>query len=118
MEAEYNALSTAMRDVIPLRRLTMELCKCLDLPEVEITNICKTQVFEDNEGALKLSQMEPGRMTPRSKFYGVKYHWFRSQLKPNEIIMRPIRSALQRADFLTKSLREALFKTNRELTCK
>jgi len=34
--------------------------------------------LEDNVGALNLAKKEPGRTTPRSKFYAVKYHWFHS----------------------------------------
>jgi hypothetical protein len=46
----------------------------------------KSTVHEDNQGALKLANLEPGRQTPRSKFYNaIKYYWFRSWLKPNEI---------------------------------
>jgi hypothetical protein len=46
--------------------------------------------------------MDPGRMTPRSKHYGVKYHWFRSKLKPNDIEVSYIKSKDQRADFLNQ----------------
>jgi hypothetical protein len=45
----------------------------------------KMTVLEDNQGALTLAKLEPGRTTPRSKFYAIKHHWFRSWLKPKEI---------------------------------
>ena len=35
---------------------------------------------EDNQGALKLANLEDGRNTPRSKFYALRLHWFRSWL--------------------------------------
>jgi hypothetical protein len=77
----------------------------------------KTTVWEDNARALKLTTMEPGRMTHRSKWCGIKYHWFRIKLKPNIIDIIKITSADQRADFLTKSLRpEEKFEANRKLT--
>jgi hypothetical protein len=60
--------------------------------------------------------LEPGRMTPRSKWYGIKYHWFRSKLKPNSIDIIKIASVDQRADSLTKSLRREKFEANRKLT--
>jgi hypothetical protein len=60
--------------------------------------------------------LEPGRMTPRSKWYGIKYHWFRSKLKLNSIDIIKIASADQRADFLTKLLRREKFEANRKLT--
>ena len=116
MEAEYCALSTGMRDLIPIKHLTLELGKKLGITRLETTGICKTTVHEDNQGCLKLSKLEPGRMTPRSKFYGIKYHWFRSHLKPESIEMHFVKSDLQRADFLTKSLGPTAFEQNRKLT--
>jgi hypothetical protein len=60
--------------------------------------------------------MVPGRMIPRSKWNGIKYHWFTNKLKPNSIDIIKIGSADQRADFLTKSLRREKFEANRNLT--
>ena len=77
----------------------------------------KTTVHEDNMGALRLAQLEPGRNTPRSKFYAIKYHWFRSWLKPNEIELEYIESKKQKADILTKSLGTIAFEDNRFLSC-
>jgi len=45
----------------------------------------KITVWEENVGALTLARMEPGRTTPQSKLYAVKYHWFHSHLKPNSV---------------------------------
>ena len=42
----------------------------------------KVTAHEDNMGTLWLSQLEPGRNTPCSKFYALKLHWFCSWLKP------------------------------------
>jgi hypothetical protein len=53
-------------------------------------------------------------MTPRSKHYGVKYHWFRSHLKPNNIEVIKIDTADQQADILTKGLRTQKFEANRK----
>jgi hypothetical protein len=116
MEAEYNALSLAMREVIPLKQLTREICNSINMEEQGPATL-KTTVYEDNSGALTLARLEPGRMTPRSKHYGVKYHWFRSKLQPNEIELEKVESLLQRADILTKALRTEPFKSNRKLTC-
>jgi hypothetical protein len=43
----------------------------------------KTTLHRGNTGATILAKMEPGRITPRSKYYGAKYHCFRTKLKPN-----------------------------------
>jgi hypothetical protein len=80
--------------------------------DIKLTNFHKTlqtTVHEDNAGALKLATVETGRMMPRLKHYGIKYHWFRTKLKPNEIEIVHVGTDLQRADFLTKSLRVAKF---------
>ena len=116
MEAEYIALSTAMRDLLPLKHKVEVIGKALNQNETKVVDICKTVVHEDNTGCLKLSKMEPGRMTPRSKHYGIKYHWFRSHLISEQIQMKEIKSEYQRADFLTKSLRKILYKQNRKLS--
>jgi hypothetical protein len=115
MEAEYSALSTAMRDVLTIKMLATEISENVGLTQELITHF-RAKVWEDNAGALKLATLEPGRMTPRSKWYGIKYHWFRSKLKPNCIDIIKIASADQRADFLTKSLRREKFEANRKLT--
>jgi hypothetical protein len=81
------------------------------------TTTFKTTVWEDNSGALTLARMEPGRMSPRSKHYAIKYHWLHSHLKPNEIEIEKIDTKLQRADILTKGLRYATFIQIRKLMC-
>jgi hypothetical protein len=55
-------------------------------------------------------------MTPLSKHYEVKYHWFRTKMKPNDVKMSPVASAEQRADFMTKSLTVQAFMDNRKHT--
>ena len=77
MEAEYISLSTAMRDLIPLRTLVdkvKDLIGASTLP-------CRTysKVFEDNNGALILASTP--RMTPRSKHIAVKYHFFKEHVR-------------------------------------
>ena len=116
MEAEYTALSMALRQAIPF----MEVCKyvvkrfCDD--ERRVVTF-KTTVHEDNQGAKTLGNLEPGRQTPRSKFYAVKWHWFRSWLKPRRIVLQYIDTKEQKADIFTKSLGVAEFVRARKLTC-
>jgi hypothetical protein len=92
------------------------VAKGVGISDEQVTKF-KTTVWEDNVGALTLANMEPGRMTPRSKFYAVKYHWFWSQLKPNQIKVEKIDTKLQRADILTKGLTQATFENVRRLLC-
>ena len=113
MEAEYNALSMAMKDLLPLKRLVETVSKAVGLQQQDVINM-RTTVWEDNSGALTLANLEPGRMTPRSKHYGVKYHWFRSHLKPNNIEVLKIKTTEQQADIFTKGLRTHKFEENRK----
>ena len=103
MEAEYVALSTACRDVIPLQNLLLELGTVYGLVEKDSPSIMTT-VYEDNEGALQLANMELPRMTPRSKQYSTKYHWFREHVKNGNIKVVGISTQDQLADVFTKGL--------------
>ena len=42
-------------------------------------------VHDNNEAALTLSKMELPIVTPRTKGYCTKYHWFREKVNPNRI---------------------------------
>ena len=116
MEAEYTALSIALRAAIPLLDVIRYVISSFGPTKTSLLTF-KTTVHEDNQGALKLANLEPGRTTPRSKFYAIKYHWFRSWLKPKEIEIQYIDTSLQKADMLTKSLPTDSFERNRKLTC-
>jgi hypothetical protein len=116
MEAEYSALSMALRAAIPLLELVKATVTGLKLPNLPFTTF-KTTVHEDNQSCERLANMEPRRVTPRSKFYAIKMHWFRSWLKPKSIIIQYINTKLQKADMLTKSLATSDFEENRCLTC-
>jgi hypothetical protein len=116
MEAEYNALSLSMRDVIPFKRLVNAVSHSVGLTEDQLT-LFRTTVWEDNNGALTLANMEQGRMTPRSKHYAIKYHWFRSHLKPEKVEVKKIDTKEQKADILTKGLKTDTFREIRKLLC-
>ena len=103
MEAEYVALSSACRDVIPMRALLLELGTVYGLGAEDRPSILTT-IYEDNEGALQLANMELPRMTPRSKHYAAKYHWFREHVKEGLIKVVGINTKEQLADIFTKGL--------------
>ena len=116
MQAEYNALSMAMKDVIPLQELFQTVGASVGIGNDHLTQF-KTTIHEDNQGALNLANLEPGHTTPRSKHYGVRTHWFRSHLKPNRTEVVHIKSELQWADMLTKGLTREKFQEIRKLFC-
>jgi hypothetical protein len=117
MEAEYTALSMALRVAIPF----MDVCRYVlsNFKSASASHLItfKTTVHEDNMGALSLAKLEPGQHTPRSKFYAIKLHWFRSWLKPKEIELQYIDTKSQKADIFTKALPTAEFLRARKLTC-
>ena len=113
MEAEYIALSTACRDLIPLRDLVLEIATAVKV-DIDKTATIKTTIHEDNVGALTLANMELPRMTPRSKHIAVKYHWFREHIQPGVIDVVKIDTNDQLGDIFTKGLGCVKFKTMRE----
>jgi len=115
MEAEHTALSMSLRATIPFLSVAKSIVIGLhQSTDDQLVNFRAT-VHEDNQGALALANLEPGRNTPRSKFYALKLHWFRSWLKPNKIkvVFCPTKS--QKADFLNKHLPAPAFADNRKL---
>jgi len=113
LEAEYIALSSSLRELIPVRRLLGEIGTVLHL-EFCNPSLMHSQVFEDNNGALALA--ESPKMTPRTKHIEVKYHWFRDSIgEKNGIVLRKISSEDQKADILTKGLTLEVFRSIRKL---
>ena len=113
MEAEYNALSSSMREVLPLQALFKAIATQVDLPSVSAT--FRTTVWEDNIGCETLANLDPGQHTPRSKWYDITAHWFRSKLKPNEVTVERIDTTEQRADIFTKPLVRVTFEKLRKM---
>jgi hypothetical protein len=109
-EAEYIALSTALRECIPLMRLLEEM-KGEGFDVVVTKPQVKCRVFEDNSGAIELATVHKTR--PRTKHLNVKYHHFRHHVDSGEIEVVSIKSEEQQADLLTKPLSEELLERHR-----
>jgi hypothetical protein len=115
LEAEYSALSSSMRALIPIRELLFELVDTLKVSQTLITSIT-CSVFEDNQGAFLLGTNH--RITNRTKYFLVKYHHFwvyidMEDTNKRKIFLFKIGTDNQRADFLTKGLFRVLFQNNR-----
>ena len=67
----------------------------------DLKSTLKSEVWEDNAGALILAKLEPPRTTLRSKHYGLKYHWFRFQIKDLAIGLNKIGTKENLSDNLT-----------------
>jgi hypothetical protein len=93
MEAEYNALSVAMRSVLPFQALVHSVTRGIGLESDNVATF-KMTIWEDNAGALQLAH-----------------------LKPNHIEICKIDSKSQRADILTKGLTKDKFESIRKLLC-
>jgi Reverse transcriptase (RNA-dependent DNA polymerase). len=118
MEAEYIALSTAMRELIAVREVMKELrlnvFKITDslsksptysmMAKTFVAPVQPSDVFEDNEACLKFATLP--RMSPRTKHIAIPYHFFRSKVASLEIQIHPIDTTNQLADQFTKGLKE------------
>ena len=113
MHAEYVALSQGMRELIPVKRQVDEICEVLHVIRDEETKLVK--VHEDNEGAMNLANSPLSKVTPHSKHFAVKYHWFREKLDDLKIKVVAVRSNYQKADIFTKGLQGVEFKLKRKL---
>ncbi len=108
MEAEYVALSTSCCDIFPLIDVTREISKAFSMELLDITQM-HVKIHEDNVGALALGKLEPCHMTPCSKHYTIKYHWFREHIGPHNIELVEISSEDQLGDIFTKGLSRVTF---------
>jgi hypothetical protein len=63
-EAEYIALSTAMKVLLPLRELFKSLSEALKISRDEVAKVFA--VWEDNDAALKLATSQFPNMTPKA----------------------------------------------------
>eukprot|EP00804_Cyclotella_cryptica_P008820 CCRYP_013059-RB/>CCRYP_013059-RB protein AED:0.36 eAED:0.33 QI:0/0/0/0.75/0/0/4/0/393 len=114
IEAEYVALSEACKDLLPIMDVSKELCVALGIPQSIFANIY-IRIFEENVGALTLAGREPRHMTPRSKHYAIKYHWFHDQVAQHLIRLVKIATKDQLGDIFTKGLVHSSFAHLRSL---
>ena len=113
MMAEHCALSMAMREAPPFKGLVNEVTKALNISDTALVEFQVT-MWEDNNRALTLANLDPGQMTPRSKFCDSKVHWFRSHLGPRMKVVK-VDAAAQLADMFTKPLGKDVFQRIRKL---
>ena len=110
--AEYVALSEAMRELLPLRRLLLEISTKLKLPTISQT-LVKSTVFEDNQSCLALANAP--KLMPGNKYLALRYHFFRSEIGPHKgILVKWVSTENQLGDLFTKALGPAQFKVLRK----
>lgn len=110
LEAEYTALSQALKALLPIKRMLQEIVTQLDIPH-DIQSFVRATVFEDNQGAYLLAVNH--RITNRTRYFLNKWHWFWDHA--DEFYFVKIDSRNQRADYFTKPLAREPFEHNRQL---
>jgi hypothetical protein len=124
-EAEYNALSESLREVIQLMQLLDETKVRLRWTTTQAPPMVHCKVFEDNSGALATCKvyednsgaLEMGKlpkMRPRTKHICVRMHHFREHVRKGLINLHKIPTRYQLADIATKPQPVALFEEQRE----
>jgi hypothetical protein len=102
-EAEYVALSATSQEVVWLRKILFELGHDQSSPTV---------VFEDNQGAIALS--ENPVFHARTKHISIRHHYIRELVSMGIIQVQYISTTNQIADGLTKPLGPEKFKKFRD----
>ena len=110
--AEYVALSDAMREILPMRRLLKEISTKLNLPVIA-KSMVKSTVFEDNQACLSI--VKSPKMSPKNKYLALKYHFFRSEIGEDKgVVVQWVPTDQQMADSFTKSLGPTIFEELRK----
>ena len=107
-EAEYIALSTALRDVIHMINLLKEL-QSMNFPVHHNTPQIQCRTFEDNMSCVKIANNH--RTRPRTKHLSIRLHHFRSHVVNKVITIEHISTKNQLADIFTKPLPKPSFNT-------
>ena len=100
-EAEYIALSSALREVIGLIHLLEDL-NSKGLPIHCATPKIKCRTFEDNKSCVNLATTH--RTRPRTKHLSLRLHHFRSYIVNKIITVEHVSTKEQLADIFTKPL--------------
>ncbi|GFH50753.1 hypothetical protein CTEN210_07229 [Chaetoceros tenuissimus] len=119
MESEYIALSTACKELIPIRNIASEIAEACGVASKDVSSM-HTTIWEDNVGCLTLANLELPLLTPRSKAIAVRYHWFRQfgskdQGRDGGIVIKKVDTKNQIADIFTKGLPFLQFSTLRKM---
>eukprot|EP00957_Ditylum_brightwellii_P024616 1859558-Ditylum_brightwellii.AAC.2 len=101
MEAECITLILDMTYLFPFQYMRKDIVQRFYFQKGD--TIIKSKVWEDNFNALIMGSMEPGKFAPRSKYFRIKYYWFCSKLKPNDIKLLTVDSAKNNSNIMTKS---------------
>jgi histone deacetylase 1/2 len=111
-EAEYNACSESLQNVIPIINLLKEAVAygiAMEPPKAKV--LC--QLFCDNSGACELIRLT--KMRPRTKHINTRLHHFREHVEKGVVSIQQVSMEDQLADIATKPLPAPLFSKFRQL---
>ena len=103
-KAEYIAMSSALRKVIPLMTLMKELHTIFPVHINKLNFFCK--VHEDNQSTIRMAKSD--KFTLQTKHNALN-HYFCSHVKNGRIEISYCPTEDQKADLLTKPLGDAAF---------
>ena len=114
------ALSTSMREVIPLRALIHEIATNGLIRDLHVGNtrvfaqrLKSTKVYEDNQSCLILATTDQFR--PRTKHIAIKWHHFKDQVRNGNVEVIKVGTKDNIADIFTKPLVRVKFEYLRKL---
>jgi hypothetical protein len=115
MESKYIALSMASRELLPLRRILLEIQQHSlvhsplndDYNTTRTSSLTASQIFEDNEACIVLATSESTRVC--TKHIALKWHHFKDQIRSGQIKRVKVDSNHNWADIFTKPLSRQKF---------
>jgi hypothetical protein len=100
-KAEYIALSTDLREVIPLLTIMGEINEVFPLMMNPPNFYCK--VWEDNQSCIAMATSQKFR--PQTIHIALKYHHFKQYAESGKIQINYVHTELQHANILTKPVK-------------
>jgi hypothetical protein len=125
-ESEYIALSSATRELLPLRRILQDIVtnSFIRLPPDTTgdtistssfsTTIKPSNVYEDNSACIVLATTD-STFKPRTKHISLKFHHFQDHVRNGNLRILKVNSEQNWADIFTKPLGRVKFEKLRQL---
>jgi len=125
-ESEYIALSSATRELLPLRRILQDIVtnSFIRLPPDTTgdtistssfsTTIKPSNVYEDNSACIVLATTD-SNFKPRTKHISLKFHHFQDHVRNGNLRILKVNSEQNWADIFTKPLGRVKFEKLRQL---
>ena len=93
VEAEYISMSFAVRELIWLRRMSLD---------TGVSTLSGLKLYSDNEGAISLSRNDVAN--ERTKHIEVIFHFVKDHVAKGSVVLKYIKTEEMTADIMTKAL--------------